>query len=324
MALAAVTLNDKYTVESGRIFLTGTQALVRLPMMQRARDVAAGLNTACFISGYRGSPLGGFDQGLWSPQRFLAENHLKFHPDVNHDLRPTPPCDSQPLGLFCASHLGMPWCGLPTPGPTHHLAREFRRHKSKLCAALAFARANKLDKIVLDSPKAGIGIVTTGKSYLDVRQAFDDLGIDEAHAAEIGIRLYKVAMSWPLEREGIRHFAHGLDEILLIAENRAVIENQFKEQLYNWREDVRPRVVGKFDENRNWIMPSTGELTPAQIARVIAQRIGRFYTSPRIEDRLKFLAAKEQQLPTHALKIHRPPHSFPCFPHNTPTHVPHA
>src|SRR5260370_19969648 len=114
----------------------------------------------------------------------------------------------------------------------------------------------------------------------------DDLGIDEAHAAELGVRLYTVAMSWPLEREGIRHFAEGLEEILVVEEKRAVIENQFKEQLYNWREDVRPRVIGKFDENRNWILPSNGELTPAQIARVIAVRIARVYTSPRIVDRL--------------------------------------
>jgi indolepyruvate ferredoxin oxidoreductase len=444
MALAAVTLNDKYTVESGRIFLTGTQALVRLPMMQRARDVAAGLNTACFISGYRGSPLGGFDQGLWSAQRFLEKNHIKFQPGVNEDLGATAVWGSQQVGLFpgakydgvfamwygkgpgvdrsgdvfkhgntagtspkggvlllagddhaCKSStlphqseyafmdasipvlnpagvqdildfglygwamsrysgcwialktiaetvdssasvsvdpgrvglvfpidFEMPPGGLNIRWPDAPLEQEFRLHKYKLYAALAFARANKLDKIVLDSPKARIGIVTTGKSYLDVRQAFDDLGIDDAHAAEIGIRLYKVAMSWPLEREGIRHFAEGLEEILVIEEKRAVIENQFKEQLYNWREGVRPRVVGKFDENRNWIMPSTGELTPAQIARVIAQRIGRFYTSPRIEDRLKFLEAKERQLASHQSKIERTPHFCSGCPHNTSTKVP--
>src|SRR6266849_4426260 len=444
MALAAVTLNDKYTVESGRIFLPGTQALVRLPMMQRQRDVAAGLNTACFISGYRGSPLGGFDQGLWSAQRFLDENHIKFQPGVNEDLGATAVWGSQQVGLFpgakydgvfamwygkgpgvdrsgdvfkhgnaagtaprggvlllagddhaCKSStlphqseyafmdasipvlnpagvqdildfglygwamsrysgcwialktiaetvdssasvfvdparvglvfptdFEMPPGGLNIRWPDAPLEQEFRLHKYKLYAALAFARANKLDKIVLDGPKARIGIVTTGKSYLDVRQAFDDLGIDEAHAAEIGIRLYKVAMSWPLEREGIRRFAEGLEEILVIEEKRAVIENQFKEQLYNWREDVRPRVVGKFDENREWIMPSTGELTPAQIARVIAQRIGRFYTSPRIEDRLKFLEAKERQLASHQSKIERTPHFCSGCPHNTSTKVP--
>ena len=75
MTLAAVTLDDKYTLQSGRVYLTGTQALVRLPMMQRQRDTAAGLATACFISGYRGSPLGGLDQGLWGARRFLERNH---------------------------------------------------------------------------------------------------------------------------------------------------------------------------------------------------------------------------------------------------------
>src|SRR5437868_604073 len=100
MALAAVTLDDKYTVESGRIFLTGTQALVRLPMMQRARDVASGLNTACFISGYRGSPLGGFDQALWSAKRFLEKSHIKFQPGVNEDLGATAVWGSQQVGLF--------------------------------------------------------------------------------------------------------------------------------------------------------------------------------------------------------------------------------
>ena len=117
-------------------------------------------------------------------------------------------------------------------------------------------------------------MLQTATAYLDVMQALEDLGIDEAHASEIGLRVYKVGMVWPLEREGIRHFAEGLEEILVVEEKRAVIENQMKEQLYNWREDVRPRVIGKFDEQRNWILPSADELTPARIARVIAE-IGR-------------------------------------------------
>src|ERR1700747_3927692 len=171
------------------------------------------------------------------------------------------------------------------------LEQEMRLHKHKLYAALAYARANKLNQVIIDSPRRRFGIVTCGKSYLDVRQALDDIGIDEAHAAEIGLTVYKVGMTWPLERDGIRHFAEGLEEILVVEEKRAVIENQFKEQLYNWREDVRPRVIGKFDENRNWILPSNGELTPAQTARVIAQRIARFHTSPRLTERLDFLDA---------------------------------
>src|SRR3546814_5803348 len=103
-------------------------------------------------------------------------------------------------------------------------------------------------------------------------------------------------MTWPLEREGVRHFAEGLEEILVVEEKRALIENQLKEQLYNWSESVRPRVIGKFDEKGEWILPSADELTPARIARVIAGRIARFYKSERIESRLAFLEAKEKAL----------------------------
>jgi indolepyruvate ferredoxin oxidoreductase len=445
MALAAVTLEDKFTLDRGRVYLTGTQALVRLPMMQRQRDVAAGLNTGCFISGYRGSPLGGLDQNLWSARRFLERNHIRFQPAINEELGATAVWGSQQIGLFpgakydgvfalwygkgpgvdrsgdvfkhgnaagsaprggvlllagddhtCKSStlphqseyafmdasipvlnpsgvqeildLGlfgwamsrysgcwlafktiaetvdssasvevgpqrieivlpndfeMPPGGLNIRWPDQPLEQEYRLHKYKLYAALAFARANRLDRIVIDSPRPRFGIVTTGKSYLDVRQALDDLGIDDAYAAEIGFRLYKVAMSWPLEREGIRHFAEGLEEILVVEEKRAVIENQFKEQLYNWREDVRPRLIGKFDENRNWILPSNGELTPAQIARVIAQRIARFHTSPRIAERLAFLEAKERQLGGgNVVPFGRTPYFCSGCPHNTSTKVP--
>ena len=444
MGLVAVTLEDKYVLDRGRVYLTGTQALVRLPIMQRQRDAAAGLNTGCFISGYRGSPLGGLDQGLWGARRFLERDHIQFQPAINEELGATAVWGSQQIGLFpgakydgvfalwygkgpgvdrsgdvlkhgnaagSAPHGGvlllagddhtcksstlphqseyafmdacipvlnpsgvqeildlglygwamsrysgcwiafktiaetvdssasveigperieivlpgefeMPPGGLNIRWPDQPLEQEYRLHKHKLYAALAFARANRLDRIVIDSPRPRFGIVTTGKSYLDVRQALDDLGIDEAHAAEIGFRLYKVAMSWPLEREGIRRFAEGLEEILVVEEKRAVIENQFKEQLYNWREDVRPRVIGKFDEDRNWILPSNGELTPAQIARVIAQRIARFHTSPRIVERLAFLETKERQLGGNIVPFSRTPYFCSGCPHNTSTKVP--
>jgi indolepyruvate ferredoxin oxidoreductase len=444
MALAAVTLDDKYVLDRGRIYLTGTQALVRLPMMQRQRDLAAGRNTGCFISGYRGSPLGGFDQALWSARRFLEKSHIHFQPAINEELGATAVWGSQQINLFpgsrydgvfalwyakgpgvdrsgdalkhgnaagSAPHGGvlllagddhtcksstlphqseysfldagipvlnpsgvqelldlglygwamsrysgcwiafktiaetvdssasveigperveivhpddfeMPPGGLNIRWPDQPLEQEYRLHKYKLYAALAFARANRLDRIVIDSARPRFGIVTTGKSYLDVRQALDDLGIDDALAADIGMRLYKVAMSWPLEREGIRHFAEGLEEILVVEEKRAVIENQFKEQLYNWREDVRPRIIGKFDENGTWILPSNGELTPAQIARVIAERIARFHTSPRIAERLAFLEAKERQLGANVVPFYRTPYFCSGCPHNTSTKVP--
>ncbi len=445
MALNAVTLDDKYALESGRVYLTGTQALVRLPMMQRQRDVAAGLNTGCFISGYRGSPLGGVDQQLWSARQFLAKNHIHFQPGVNEDLAATAVWGSQQGNLFGDSNydgvyslwygkgpgvdrsgdvfrhgnlagsspnggvlllagddhtakssttahqceyafmdamipvlnpagvqefldLGLLgwamsrysgcWVGFKTIGETvdssasvyvdpHRidvemptdfnmpaeglnirwpdgvLEQEERLQAHKIYAALAFARANKLDKTVIDSPqKRRLGIVTAGKSYLDVRQALDDLGIDEEMAADIGLSLYKVGMTWPLEREGMRRFAEGLEEIVVVEEKRAVIENQLKEQLYNWRPDVRPRVIGKYDEDGEWILPSIDEITPARIARVLAQRIGRFYSSERINQRLAFLEQKEQALNAEAAPIARIPYFCSGCPHNTSTKVP--
>jgi hypothetical protein len=128
-------------------------------------------------------------------------------------------------------------------------------HKYKLYAALAFTRANKLNRVIIDGPNRRFGIVTCGKTYMDVRQALDDLGIDDDYAKRIGLSLYKVGMTWPLEREGVRHFAEGLEEILVVEEKRALMENQLKEQLYNWKESVRPKVVGKFDESGEWILP---------------------------------------------------------------------
>ena len=136
----------------------------------------------------------------------------------------------------------------------------------KIYAALHYCRVNQLNRIVIDSPKPRLGIITSGKSYLDVRQALDDLGITDADAAEIGIRVYKVAMPWPLEPEGVRQFAEGLEEILVVEEKRQVVEYQLKEQLYNWRDDVRPRVVGKFDEKGEWVRPHGDWLLPAAVA----------------------------------------------------------
>ena len=162
-----------------------------------------------------------------------------------------------------------------------------------------------------------------------MRQAFDDLGINEVRAAELGIRLYKVGMVWPLEAEGVRQFADGLDEILVVEEKRQFLEYQLKEELYNWREDVRPRVIGKFDEkgewalpHGSWLLPAAGELTPAMIARVIAARIGRFHTSERIKARLAFLEEKEAALARPRTSIQRVPHYCSGCPHNTSTQVP--
>jgi len=135
----------------------------------------------------------------------------------------------------------------------------------KVYAALAYVRANGLDRIVWDSPRARIGIITTGKSFGDTMQALADLGIDENVARDIGLRVYKVAMSWPLEPQGARRFAQGLEEILVVEEKRQLIEYQIKEELYTWEEGKRaPRVVGKFDDNGEWSRAEGQPGGPAQ------------------------------------------------------------
>ena len=452
------TLEDKYLI-SGRVFMTGYQALVRLLMIQRERDQSVGLNTAGFVSGYRGSPLGGLDQTLWKARDHLADHQIVFQPGVNEDLAATAVWGSQQVNLsphakydgvfamWYGKGPGVDRCGdvfrhgnaagssrhggvlviagddhaaksstlphqtdhffkammmpvlapagvqeyidlgvhgyalsrysgcwvafkaladtvetsasvevapnrvevqiptdfaLPEDGlnlrwPDPPLIQEKRLLNQKLYAALAYCRANRLNQIVIDSPLPRLGIITSGKSYLDVRQALDDLGIDDGLAAEIGIRLYKVAMVWPLEADGVRQFAEGLDEILVVEEKRQLLEYQLKEELYNWREDVRPRVIGKFDEkgewarihqadgtvdHGQWLLPAAGELTPAMIARVIAARVGRFFTSDRIKARLTFLEAKEKALSQRIFSVDRVPTFCSGCPHNTSTRVP--
>ena len=457
-----ISLDDKFTRESGRVFLTGIQALVRLPMMQRQRDQRAGLNTAGYVSGYRGSPLGGLDMTALKARKYLEAHQVRFEPGLNEDLAATAVWGTQQVNLFPGAkydgvfamwygkgpgldrsgdafkHANMAGtdkhggvlvlagddhaaksstvahqsehilkaCGIPVlypssvqeyldyglhgwamsryaglwvamkcvtdlvesgasvelnphlpivipsefelpPGglniryPDSVLEQEARMNHYKWYAALEYVRANRLNRIVWDSPHARIGIVTAGKSYLDTRQALDDLGIDEAVARDIGIRLYKVGMVWPLEAEGVRTFAQGLEEIIVVEEKRQILEYQLKEELYNWRDDVRPRVVGKFDDtgewsgdhrkgHGDWLLPATYELNPAQIARAIATRISKYFAGHpverRVRERIAYLEAKEAVLKVGAAKPDpnkdRMPHFCSGCPHNTSTKVP--
>jgi indolepyruvate ferredoxin oxidoreductase len=454
--LANVSLEDKYVLTSGRVYVSGIQALVRLLIMQRLRDASAGLNTAGFVSGYRGSPLGGLDKALWEAQPHLAAHHVKFRPGVNEDLAATAVWGTQQIGIIgpakydgvfamwygkgpgvdrCgdvfkhANHAGTAKHGgvLLVAGDDHGAYSSTLPHQSdhqfaaaiipvlypcnvqeyfdlglhgwamsrfsgclvgfkatsdtaessasvdgdpfrvqiklpedfvvppgglnarlyggsvraqameqealmqdyKIYAALAYARANKLNHTVIDAPTARLGIIASGKSYLDVREALEELGIDDAQAKRIGIRLFKVAMPWPLEPESVREFATGLEEILVVEEKRQVVEYQLKEQLYNWRVDVRPRVIGKFDEKGEWVpphgewlLPSKGDFSVAQIARVIASRIARFHESDLIKARLAFLTAKEAVLTKTVNTPPRPAYYCSGCPHSTSTKTP--
>ncbi|WP_246047754.1 hypothetical protein [Hankyongella ginsenosidimutans] len=170
-----------------------------------------------------------------------------------------------------------------------------RLQRYKGFAALAFARANRIDRVIFDSPRPRFGIITSGKSFADVMEALGELGIDEKIAADIGLRLYKVGMPWPLEPEGVRHFCEGLEEVLVVEEKREFLEHQLMWQLYNWNEQVRPRVVGKYDETGAWLLQPDNELSLGEIAHVIASRLSRILSSDRITDRLAYFASREQR-----------------------------
>jgi indolepyruvate ferredoxin oxidoreductase len=438
-------LEDRYRLDKGRVYLTGIQALVRLPMMQRQRDLKAGLNTGGFISGYRGSPLGMYDNALWGAKRYLKENNIHFQPGLNEDLAATAVWGSQQTNLFpsatvdgvfaiwygkgpgvdrsmdvlkhgnaagtsphggvialagddhgCQSStlphqseqvfaaamipvvnpatvqeyldfgiLGFAlsrysgcWIGfkaisetvesgasvwvdpertqimMPTdfqlpPGglgirnPDPPLEQERRLHGPKMAAVQAFVRANGFDCTVIDPPRARIGIMTTGKAYLDTRQALEDLSIDDERAHALGIRLYKVGLTWPLEPQGARRFAEGLDEVIVVEEKRSNLEDQLVRLLYNLPADRRPLVIGKADETGRIILPSEGELTPTGVAMVIANRLMKHGgDSPELKQRLARLEAKEKLLAAPPPKVARTPFFCSGCPHNTSTRVP--
>ncbi len=475
-ALEAVTLDDKYALASGRAFMSGVQALVRLPMLQRQRDAMVGLNTAGFVSGYRGSPLGGYDQALWQAKKHLAQNHVVFQPGVNEELAATAVWGTQQIefdpankkydGVFgiwygkgpgvdrcsdvfkhanmagtaphggviavagddhvakssTAAHqsdhifkaCGLPvffpssvqeildlglhafamsrfagvWTGMKTiqevvessasvevdpervkillpedfempPGGVHirwpdaALPQEARLMDFKWYAALAYVRANRLNRNVISGPNDRFGIIASGKAYNDTRQALVDLGLDDDSCRALGIRVHKVSVVWPLEAATTREFAQGLSEILVVEEKRQVIEYQLKEELYNWRPDVRPNVLGKFDEpdsdwdregpfgghggewsqpnpSANTLLRATADLTPALIAQALAKRLKKLGVPPEVAARmdrgLAVLAGRDLKgggsWSTTSGELERKPWFCSGCPHNTSTRVP--
>lgn len=439
-----ISLDDKYALDATRAYMTGIEALVRLPMLQHQRDQQRGLNTAAFVSGYRGSPLGGVDQAFWKARPWLDKHNVHFQPGVNEELAATAVWGSQQTTLFsgakydgvyamwygkgpgvdrsmdvlkhanafgtsqyggvlavagddhaCKSStlphqsehnfiaasipvlspanvqevldlgifgwelsrysgcwvalkaitenmdsaisadidpariqikipegFSLPEGGVHARWPDKPMEQEERLNRYKIYAAREFARANGLNRVVVDSPNARLGIVTSGKAYLDVMQALEDMGITAGVAAEIGLRVYKVGMPWPLEPQDTHEFADGLEEILVVEEKRSIIEDQLTGQLYNYPVAARPRVVGEFDENGRDLLPNLGELTPATVALAIAARIRRFYQSEVMEQRIQWIERKEVSLARPADLAERVPHFCSGCPHNTSTKLP--
>lgn len=441
-------LRDRYLKQNGRVFLTGIQALTRLPIMQAMRDRAAGLDTAGFVSGYRGSPLGGYDQELVRSKEYLEQYNIHFKNGLNEDLAATAVWGTQQLEMFeGARHQGifgiwygkgpgvdrsgdvfrhanafgtskyggvlavagddhgvqsstiahqsdhvfmghaMPilspsnvaeilelglagfalsryagcWVGfktvtevvesaasveidqilkqfvtpddfiMPSRGlnfdptlkwPEERRELEILQQSLRLDAAKAFARANGLDRVVLRSEKPRIGIITTGKAYQDVLHALKELRIDRAEIERIGITIYKVGMSWPLEPEGIKDFADGLEEVIVVEEKRSIVERQVKDILYHQPEGRRPLVIGKTDETGRAGLSILGELSPRHVASVIMDRIRKGPVGDTMDDKFVRILGDAPELSTVAAPVVRAPYFCSGCPHNTSTRVP--
>jgi len=444
MALNHVTLDDKYDLTKSRIFVTGFQAIVRLCLMQKERDRRAGLNTAGYVTGYRGSPLGTLDLQFIRAQRALDKYDVRFQAGVNEDIAATAIWGSQqaelrgegkfdgvfglwygkgpgvdrtgdvfrhanfagtskhggvlalmgddhtaessttahqseyhfidvmipilnPAGVqeildyglygwamsrFCGSWVAlksmhetvestavidgslervnivmpqdfaMPEGGLNIRLRDTVLGQEARLHDYKRDAMLAFVRANKLNKYITSGgrrPK--IGIITVGKSYLDVRQALDELGIDEVRCNDLGIRLYKIGCPWPISRDDLKQFADGLELIIVVEEKRSLIEVQVREELYGTAN--QPVCIGKKDERGNWLFPVKGALDPNEVAICIGERIlQRVGPNDAIAARVAALKEAQRILAETQDVAVRIPYFCSGCPHNSSTVVP--
>jgi indolepyruvate ferredoxin oxidoreductase len=211
--------------------------------------------------------------------------------------------------------------GLSIRWPDPPLEQERRLHGPKMDAVAAFARANPFDGIVLDSPAPRLGVAATGKAWLDLRQAMEALGLDDEAARRIGLRLYKIGLSWPLEAEGALRFASGLQDVLVVEEKRGFVEDQLVRILYNSDAARRPCIVGKRDERGAPLLPSEGELTPALVAAALLARLRRLgAATPQMEQRLARLEALEQTNQTAGTQ--RTPFFCSGCPHNSSTRIP--
>ena len=432
-AMAPISINDKYDLTSDRIFLTGTQAIIRLCLIQAERDRMMGLNTCGYVTGYRGSPLGGLDQQFVSASAYLDKADIRFQPALNEDLAATAiwgtqqasirgegtkdgvfalwygkgpgvdrsgdvfrhgnlsgsadkggvlmlmgddhSCESSTTchqseyalvdammpvlnpaniedivayGLhgWAMSRVSGLWVGLKcvkdnieSSGSVHLTAdlpppifpdialpeggvnirarddrheQERRLHRYKLNAAMAYARANHLDNIIWPRGKTPkIGIISTGKSWMDTQSALTLLALDEAQAAKLNLSTYKIGMVWPLEPEGLKAFALGLDKLIIIEEKRGLIEGQAREILYGHKN--APEIIGKKDEAGNVLFPADGVLDPMLIAQQLASHLP--------DDKI----IAERFSPANSfnpLDIARTPYFCAGCPHNSSTILP--
>lgn len=443
MIASEVSLDDKYVADDRPVLVSGSQALVRMLLLQRERDRAVGLRTAGFVSGYRGSPLGGLDRELWRAQRILQASDINFAPALNEELAATALWGAQQsvllprpkwqgvfgywygkgpgvdragdalkhanlagtarfggalavfgddhaakssttahqseqalvaaampilypatvaeliefglygwalsrysglwIGLKCvnetaeatatvhsrmlAREIVLPHAGDSPPDLHVHMrfeptANEQRLHELRLPRIAAFSRANRLDRVMIDPPRRRLGLITAGKSYLDVRHALTRLGLDETNAPDVGIGLLKLGITWPIDRTTVRAFAAGYEEILIVEEKRGLIEEQVTQTLYHLPSSQRPRIVGKTSENGERLLRDYGTLEVHDVVAVLASRLRRIGISTTdIDARASRIAAALTPVRS-AFSTARPPYFCSGCPHNASTVVP--
>ncbi|HWK68321.1 MAG TPA: indolepyruvate ferredoxin oxidoreductase family protein [Rhizobiaceae bacterium] len=431
------TLADAFDRLEGPAYVTGMNALVRSVLTQSSRDREAGLTTGGYVTGYRGSPLGGVDFAMMRAKDRLEAAGVHFHPGLNEDLAATAIWGTQQVGLFepakvdgvfgvwygkgpgvdrsgdpfkhgnlagtnrkggvvvlagddhtCKSSTtahqsepaliasGIPvlnpagieeivpyfllsvamsrfsgcWVSLKCltdtmdssaslfpqrlelvepvgfempPGGLNirrsdtPAAQEARLVDWKLPAVRAFTAANGLDRITLSPPRKRLGIVTTGKSLLDTRAALSLLGLGDQRCLELGIGIYKVGLTWPLETDGARRFADGYEELIVVEEKRALVEEQLRVACYSMDAARRPEITGKADGAGRRLLSSHGELDPAEIAGALAARLTA-----------RGILAQSPPLPIPPLDVpvvvaeKRSPWFCAGCPHNVSTRVP--
>jgi indolepyruvate ferredoxin oxidoreductase len=443
MTLRPVSLDDKYDLSQSRVLVTGYHALIRALLMQKERDRRAGLNTGGYVTGYRGSPLGGLDQQMMRAGRQLEAGDIKFQPGINEELAATALWGSQqaelrgegkfdgvfgmwygkgpgvdrsgdvfrhanlagtaknggvlalmgddhtaessttahqsefhfvdvmipilnPAGVqeivdyaqygWALSRYAGTWAALKCMHETVEstgvidgtvervqivtptdfvmpegglnirlvdtiLGQEARLHDYKRDAMLAFVHANKLNRTIISGGRSPrMGIVTTGKSYLDVRQALDELGLDEVKCNQLGLRLLKIGCPWPIARADLADFAAGLDLIMVVEEKRSLIEVQVREELYGTAN--QPVCVGKRDEQGNWLFPVKGALDANDIAVAIGERLLRFGENEELVAAVARLKSAQRALAETPDIAQRIPYFCSGCPHNTSTRVP--
>ena len=438
--MTADLLDQRYGPDAPTALLSGNQALVRLALTQRRRDQLAGLNTAGFVSGYRGSPLGGLDREFTRAQRFLDAEHIVFRPGINEDLAATAVWGSQQLGFFPGARYdgvfamwygkgpgvdrsmdvirhanaagtqphggvllmvgddhgassstlphqseqnlisaGVPllspaglgefidfgllgwamsrysgaWTGfkcqtdivectasidLAGDGPKIVLPHftsadgvsarwpdgshvmERRLLQDKLQAVTRFAAANQIDRLALAPKAARFGIVASGKAWLDLQGALGRLGIDTARAEQLGLRIYKVGLVWPLEPTGMTSFAQGLSAVLVVEEKRGVIEDQMRSLLYNAPANGRPRIFGKSGTDGDVLLPAWGEIEPVSVARAILAAFPELAAD--LSEAALDLDRLASQRPAGVVGVQREPYFCSGCPHSISTRVP--